>query len=59
MIFNYFQDNHVRQMASGTFATLIKLIPLDNSDNSFDKLPEQLAAKKAGTGSNHSYTFGF
>ena len=35
-------------MASGTFATLIKLIPLDSSDNSYDKLPEQLAAKKAG-----------
>jgi len=51
-------------MASGTFATLIKLIPLDSSDNSYDKLPEQLAAKKAGAKqlqclNNHFHIFGF
>ncbi len=42
-------------MASGTFATLIKLIPLDSSDSCYDQLPEQLAAKKAGEDYHSKY----
>jgi len=49
-------------MASGTFATLIKLIPLDSADNrvNSEQLPEHLAEKKAGKAySGHLLTIQF